>query len=77
MTLGIVVVLQVAVVYWVPLQRLFAAQALSLADWAICFGVASSVFVAEETRKVAARGIRLVFHGRPGVGLPRMAPRIR
>ncbi len=76
-TLGIVVLLQVAVVYWPPLQRLFGAQALSLTDWAICFGVASSVVVAEEIRKLGARGIRKVSHGREGIGLPRMAPRIR
>lgn len=76
-TLGIVVLLQVAVVHWPPLQRLFGAESLSLTDWAICLGVASSVLVTEEIRKAIARGIQSVFHRRAGIGLPRMAPRIR
>ena len=55
MTLAVVVMLQVAVVYWPPLQRLFGAVALGLADWAICLGIAATVFVAEELRKLTTR----------------------
>ncbi len=77
LTLAIVVLLQVAVVYWPPLQRLFGSVALGLADWAICVGIASTVFVAEEIRKVTARGLRAVASGRARFGLSRMAPRAR
>ncbi len=59
-TLAIVVALQVAVVYWSPVQRLFGAVALGPGDWAVCVGVASTVFIAEELRKLALRGRRPV-----------------
>jgi Ca2+-transporting ATPase len=56
--LAMVVMLQVAVVHWPPFQRLFGSVALSLADWALCFGVGSTVFVVEEIRKITTRGVR-------------------
>ncbi len=63
-TLAIVVLLQVGVVYWSPLQRLFGAVALGLTDWVVCIAVASTVFVAEELRKLTARGLRAVGNAR-------------
>ncbi len=38
-TLAIVVMLQVAVVYWPPLQRLFGSASLGIRDWAIVSGL--------------------------------------
>ena len=37
------------------LQRLFGTVPLYPRDWLICVGVASTVFVAEELRKLVAR----------------------
>ena len=76
-TLAIVVMLQLGVVYWAPLQTLFGSAELGLADWAICVGIASTVFVAEEIRKVTARGLRALLGGPARLGLSRMAPRVR
>jgi Ca2+-transporting ATPase len=77
LTLGIVVLLQVGVVYWAPLQRLFGAEALGLTDWTISVGVASTVFLVEEIRKVSARRLRMLAPGRAHLALSRMAPRVR
>jgi Ca2+-transporting ATPase len=55
LALGAVVGLQVAVVYWPPLQRLFGTVPLGATDWALCGAVAASVVVAEELRKLVAR----------------------
>jgi Ca2+-transporting ATPase len=76
-TLAIVVILQVGVVYWSPLQRLFGAVALGVADWVICVGIAATVFVAEELRKLTARRLRTTASGRAQLRLPRMAPPVR
>jgi ankyrin repeat protein len=69
--------LQVAVVYWRPLQRLFGSATLDFTDWAICFGVASIVFVAEEVRKLTARGMQAIIHRHADLGPSRMAPGTR
>ena len=50
-----VLVLQVLVVHWPPAQMLFHTSALSLADWGLAAGAASSVLVLEEARKLATR----------------------
>ncbi len=47
--------LQVLVVHWPPAQTLFHTTALSLADWGLAAGVASSVLLLEEARKLAVR----------------------
>lgn len=47
--------MQVAVVYWPPLQALFGTVALRLRDWAICVGTAATMLIAEELRKLIAR----------------------
>jgi Ca2+-transporting ATPase len=60
MALGGVLALQVLVVHWAPAQALFHTTHLSPADWGIAFGVASSVLVLDELRKL----VRVVFAGR-------------
>lgn len=49
------VALQVAVVNWPPLNRAFGTQALSLAQWAGCVLIASSVLWVSELRKWVLR----------------------
>lgn len=63
--LGSVVGLQVAAIYWRPLQGLFGTVPLSLGEWAICVGVASTVFFADEFRKLIVRTFK-----EPRSGLP-------
>ncbi len=50
--------LQVAVTHVGPLQRLFDTTSISLAQWMVCLGVASTVLVAEEIRKIWTRRSR-------------------
>ncbi len=50
-----VVVLQGVAVHWPPAQAIFRTTALNAYDWAMCAGVASSVLVLEEGRKLVAR----------------------
>jgi Ca2+-transporting ATPase len=77
LTLAIVVMLQVAVVHWPPLQRVFGSVALGAGDWVICLGIAATVFVAEELRKLTARRLRTTAGGRAHLRLRRMAPPAR
>lgn len=49
--LGVMITLQVAVVYWGPLQKVFGTTALSVTNWALCIAIASSIFFADELRK--------------------------
>lgn len=49
-----VVLLQGVAVHWGPAQAVFRTTGLSGYDWAICAGVASSVLVLEEGRKLLA-----------------------
>jgi len=53
--LGVVIGLQAGSVYFAPLKRLFGTVPLTLADWAICAGIASTVLVAEELRELGLR----------------------
>ena len=50
-----VVVLQGIAVHWPPAQVVFQTTGLHAYDWALCAGVASSVLVLEESRKLVAR----------------------
>ncbi|TCS37074.1 Ca2+-transporting ATPase [Paucimonas lemoignei] len=50
-----VVLLQVVVVHWAPAQALFGTAALSLSHWALAAGVASSVLLLDEARKLLGR----------------------
>jgi Ca2+-transporting ATPase len=54
-SLGVVVALQVALVYTPFLQAFFDTTALGLVDWAIAIAVASSVLWLDELRKLIAR----------------------
>jgi len=47
----IVIMLQLAVVYWQPLQKLFQTVPLTLSDWSLAIGVSLSIIVVEEIRK--------------------------
>jgi Ca2+-transporting ATPase len=57
--LAAVVGLQIAVVYWGPLQRLFGATPLSLREWGVCVAVAAVLLVAEEARKLVVHAVRV------------------
>jgi Ca2+-transporting ATPase len=58
LALGAVALIQVAVVHLGFLQSVFDTTSLSPAQWAVCAGVAVTVLVAEELRKVVTRLIR-------------------
>jgi hypothetical protein len=51
-------VLQVAVVQLAFLNEAFGTTPLSLADWLLCFGLASVVLWADEAKKVVERRLR-------------------
>ena len=53
--LGGVVALQAAVVHSPPLERLFGTSPLTMAEWALAAGTASTVLVLEELRKLFVR----------------------
>ena len=50
-----VVVLQVIAVHWPPAQEIVGTSSMTMADWGIAVGVASSVLVLEESRKLLLR----------------------
>jgi Ca2+-transporting ATPase len=56
--LGAVVALQVAVVHWPPLQRVFGTTSLKFGEWMLAAGIASTVLLVEELRKVVVRVLR-------------------
>lgn len=54
----IILVLQLAAVYWYPLQIILKTVPLSLHDWFIVIGVSASVVVADEIRKLWVNMLR-------------------
>jgi P-type Ca2+ transporter type 2C len=52
-------VLQVVAVHWMPASRLFGTTGMALEDWGVAIGVASSVLLLEEARKLGARALHL------------------
>jgi Ca2+-transporting ATPase len=46
--------LQAVAVHWMPASQLFGTTGMGWADWAIAIGVASTVLLLEETRKLVA-----------------------
>ncbi|MFB0833525.1 cation-translocating P-type ATPase [Arthrobacter halodurans] len=54
-SVGLAVLLQVAVVHLAPLQVAFGTAALDAAHWAVCVAAASSVLWFDELRKLAQR----------------------
>ena len=47
-----VIVLQAVAVHWPPAQSIFGTQTLSIGDWGIATGVAASILLLEEGRKL-------------------------
>ncbi len=60
LALAAVLVLQVVVVNWGPAQAVFDTVALDLGDWLLATGIAASVLLLEEARKLAVRCWRWV-----------------
>ena len=55
MSLAGTLALQVVAVHWAPASRLFGTTGMVWADWGIAIGVASTVLLLEEARKLAFR----------------------
>jgi Ca2+-transporting ATPase len=73
-----VISLQLTAIYWPPAQSVFKTTSLSLEDWALAVGVASSVLLVEEARKLLMRLVRSTPASEPaaedaGVGGARRA----
>ncbi len=64
-----VVVLQVIAVHWPPAQAVFGIGGMGYADWVIAVGVAASILILEEGRKLIIGLIRrLRSNASPGMG---------
>ncbi len=61
MSLVGVLALQVIAVHWAPASQLFGTTGMAWADWGIAIGIASTVLLFEEARKLVVR----TFQGRP------------
>ncbi len=57
-SLGAALLLQMLATHWGPATRLFGTTGMAWADWVIAAGVASSVLLLEEARKLGLRGWR-------------------
>lgn len=55
---AVTLALQIAVVYFKPLQNAFDTASMSIGDWIRCVGLASGVLWVEELRKLIARRLR-------------------
>ncbi len=64
LALAAVLVLQVVVVNWGPAQAVFDTVALNLGDWLLATGVAVSVLLLEEARKLAVHCWQSTQHKR-------------
>ncbi|MCY7314993.1 MAG: cation-translocating P-type ATPase [Rubrivivax sp.] len=72
LALAAVLVLQVVVVNWAPAQAVFDTMPLNPGDWLLATGIAASVLLLEEARKLAVHGWHAIsnrkrLHG-PGAG---------
>ena len=56
-----VLLMQVVVINWLPAQTLFHTTALTSQDWLLAVGVASSVLVFEESRKLLGKAVRMLW----------------
>lgn len=63
-SLAATVVLQILAVHWRPASQLFGTAAMDLADWGVAIGVAASILVLEELRKLGWRMAVKAVHGR-------------
>ncbi len=57
-SLGGVLLLQMLATHWEPASHLFGTTGMEWADWRIAAGVASSILLLEEARKLSQRGWR-------------------
>ncbi len=57
-SLGVALLLQVLATHWAPASSLFGTTGMAWADWGVAAGVASSVLLLEEARKLGLRGWR-------------------
>jgi P-type Ca2+ transporter type 2C len=57
-SLGAALLLQMLATHWGPASRLFGTTGMAWADWGVAAGVASSVLLLEEARKLVMRGWR-------------------
>ena len=64
LALAAVLVLQVVVVNWGPAQAVFDTVALNLGDWLLATGVAASVLLLDEARKLAVHCWRSIGNNR-------------
>ncbi len=55
LAVGFSLAAQIAVIYWMPLQRAFDTVPLGLADWGVAVGTAASLVLAAELFKIWAR----------------------
>ncbi len=56
LSLGAALLLQMLATHWGPATRLFGTTGMAWADWSIAVGVASSILLLEEARKLGLRG---------------------
>ena len=57
-SLGAALLLQMLATHWGPATRLFGTTGMAWADWGVAAGIASSVLLLEEVRKLGLRGWR-------------------
>ena len=55
-SLGAVLLLQIVATHWPPASRLFGTTGMAWTDWGVAVGVASTVLLLEEVRKLCVRG---------------------
>lgn len=59
-SLGAALLLQMLATHWPPASSLFGTTGMAWADWGVAAGVASSVLLLEEARKLGLRGWRRI-----------------
>ncbi len=64
LALAAVLVLQVVVVNWGPAQSIFDTVSLNLGDWLLATGIAASVLLLDEARKLGVRCWRMLVGGK-------------
>jgi Ca2+-transporting ATPase len=57
-SLGVALLLHMLATHWGPASRLFGTTGMAWADWGVAAGVASSILLLEEGRKLGLRGWR-------------------
>ncbi|MBZ4202264.1 MAG: HAD-IC family P-type ATPase [Methylovulum sp.] len=57
LAMSVVILLQILVVHWTPAQALFHTVDLTIYDWCLATGAASSIFILDEMRKLMHKKI--------------------